>query len=360
MRAACFNDGWTCKHQEDDGPGTPVTLPHDAMLSESRTELAGGGVNTGWYEGHDYLYSKVFTPDEALAGKCAVLEFEGVYRSAEVWLGGEKLLFRPYGYTNFYVDLTGKLRAGEENTLEVIARNADQPNSRWYSGAGIYRPVTLWTADEKHIKLGGVKIGTLSLDPMEMEVRVETQGAGTVEVSVLDGERELACVKQESSGQITFTLTLNGAKPWSPESPRLYTCKVKFGTDEAAETFGLRTLSWGKSGLLLNGKRTILRGACIHHDNGVLGACCYEDAERRKIRILKENGYNAVRSAHNPCSKALLDACDHLGVLVMDEYIDHWYGDAQNKLGHVFHCNIKSQAAKLCNDEECAFFKGFQ
>lgn len=325
MRAVCFNDGWTYKHLDAPGPGMPVMLPHDAMLSEPRTELSAGGVNTGWYEGHDYLYSKVFTPDEALAGKCAVLEFEGVYRGAEVWLDGEKLLFRPYGYTNFYVDLTEKLRAGEENTLEVIARNADQPNSRWYTGAGIYRPVTLWTADEKHIKLGGVKIRTLSLDPMQMEVQVETQGAGTVEVSVLDGERELACVKQESSGEITFTLTLNGAKPWSPESPQLYTCKVKFGTDEAVETFGLRTLSWGKSGLLLNGKRIILRGACIHHDNGVLGACCYEDAEWRKIRILKENGYNAVRSAHNPCSKALLDACDHLGMLVMDEYIDHWY-----------------------------------
>lgn len=325
MRANQFNDGWRWKHLEDDGPGASVTLPHDAMLSEPRTELSAGGVNTGWYEGRDYLYTKVFTPDRALTDQCAVLEFEGVYHNAEVWLNGEKLAFRPYGYTNFYVELTGKLRAGEENTLEVIARNADQPNSRWYSGAGIYRPVVLWTADREHIRLNGVKIRTLSLDPAQIEVRVETEGAGPVSVAVLDGGRELAAASGETKGQFTFAMTLEGAKPWSLDDPQLYACQVRFGTDEVVETFGLRTLEWGRRGLLLNGERVIVQGACIHHDNGVLGACCYEDAEWRKIRILKENGYNAVRSAHNPCSKFLLDACDHLGVLVMDEYIDHWY-----------------------------------
>ena len=325
MKGTRFNDGWYVKRLEEDGPGAPVTIPHDAMLSEPRTELSAGGVNTGWYEGHDYLYTKAFTPDEALSGKAAVLEFEGVYHNAEVWLNGEKLAFRPYGYTNFYVDLTGKLNAGEENTLEVVARNADQPNSRWYSGAGIYRPVTLWTADKEHIKLNGVKIRTLSLEPAQIEVKVSTEGAGPVSVSVRDGEKSMAEASCETRGEAVFTLTLDGAEPWSLEDPRLYTCKVSFCTDEVTEAFGLRTLEWGPHGLLLNGKRTIVQGACIHHDNGVLGACCYEDSEWRKIRILKENGYNAIRSAHNPCSKFLLDACDHLGVLVMDEYIDHWY-----------------------------------
>lgn len=325
MRAINFNDGWFYKHLEDDGSGVPVTVPHDAALSEPRTATSAGGVNTGWYEGRDYIYTKVFTPDEGMTGKCAVLEFEGVYHNAEVWLNGEKLAFRPYGYTNFYVDLTGKLRAGEENTLEVIARNADQPNSRWYSGAGIYRRVTLWTADREHIKLNGVKIRTLSLDSAKIEVRVDTEGSGLVSVTVLDGERELVSASEDTKGQAVFTLTLDGVRPWNLDDPQLYTCQVKFGTDEVAETFGLRTLEWGNNGLLLNGERIIVQGACIHHDNGVLGACCYEDAEWRKIRILKENGYNAIRSAHNPCSKFLLDACDHLGVLVMDEYIDHWY-----------------------------------
>lgn len=325
MRAKYFNENWRWKRLGEKGSGTPVTLPHDAALLEPRTAASAGGVNTGWYEGSDYLYTNVFTPDKTLAGQTAVLEFEGVYHNAEVRLNGEKLAFRPYGYTNFYVDLTGKLRANEENTLEVIARNADQPNSRWYSGAGIYRPVKLWTADQAHIKLNGVKIRTLSLDPAQVEVVVETEGAGPVSISILDGERELAAVSGSTKGQIAFTIPLKNAKPWSPDNPQLYTCQVSFGTDEVTETFGLRTVAWGRRGFLLNGKRTILQGACIHHDNGVLGACCYEDSEWRKIRILKENGYNAIRSAHNPCSKFLLDACDHLGVLVLDEYIDHWY-----------------------------------
>ena len=151
MKANQFNDHWQVKHLGERAPGVPISLPHDAMLSEPRTELSAGGVNTGWYEGRDYLYTKAFTPDRALTDQCAVLEFEGVYHNAEVWLNGEKLAFRPYGYTNFYVELTGKLRVEAENTLEVIARNADQPNSRWYSGAGIYRPVVLWTArSEEH------------------------------------------------------------------------------------------------------------------------------------------------------------------------------------------------------------------
>ena len=325
MKANQFNDCWQVRYLEDEGPGVPVTLPHDAMLSEPRTELSAGGVNTGWYEGRDYRYTKVFTPDHTLAGQTAVLEFEGVYHNAEVWLNGEKLAFRPYGYTNFYVDLTGKLRAGEENTLEVIARNADQPNSRWYSGAGIYRPVTLWTAPKEHIPPNGLRVRTVSIDPVVVEVTVQTSGAGDVFVQICGGGQAVASGSTQSDGTAVLQLDIPGGRLWSMDAPNLYTCRAIFGNDSAETTFGVRTLEWGVHGLLLNGERVILQGACIHHDNGVLGACCYEDAEWRKIRILKENGYNAIRSAHNPCSKFLLDACDHLGVLVMDEYIDHWY-----------------------------------
>lgn len=325
MKANQFNDCWQVRYLEDEGPGVPVTLPHDAMLSEPRSELSAGGVNTGWYEGRDYRYTKVFTPDHTLAGQTAVLEFEGVYHNAEVWLNGEKLAFRPYGYTNFYVDLTGKLWAGEENTLEVIARNADQPNSRWYSGAGIYRPVTLWTAPEEHIPPNGLRVRTVSIDPVVVEVTVQTSGAGDVFVQICGGGQAVASGSTQSDGTAVLQLDIPGGRLWSMDAPNLYTCRAIFGNDSAETAFGVRTLEWGVHGLLLNGERVILQGACIHHDNGVLGACCYEDAEWRKIRILKENGYNAIRSAHNPCSKFLLDACDHLGVLVMDEYIDHWY-----------------------------------
>lgn len=320
MKPTPLLTGWTCRHLGDTAPGKTVTLPHDAMLAEPRTALSAGGTNTGWYEGYDYEYRRTLTvPENELAGT-HILEFEGVYHNAEVWLNGQKAAFRPYGYTNFYVDCAPYLHAGE-NELRVIARNADQPNSRWYSGAGIYRPVQLWTARGVHITLNGVKIRTLSLDPAVVEVRVKTTAPGTVRLTMDD----LPAMQQESDGEAVFTLTLDNARLWTPETPNLYTCRVSFADDEVTETFGVRKVEWGTDGFLLNGKRYIIQGACIHHDNGLLGAVCDPDAVARKVRLLKENGYNAIRSAHNPCSKALLAECDRQGMLVMDEYIDHWY-----------------------------------
>ena len=320
MKPTPLLTGWMCRHLGDTAPGKPVTLPHDAMLAEPRTALSAGGTNTGWYEGYDYEYRRTLTVPENELADTHILEFEGVYHNAEVWLNGQKAAFRPYGYTNFYVDCAPYLHAGE-NELRVIARNADQPNSRWYSGAGIYRPVQLWTARSAHIALNGVKIRTLSLDPAVVEVRVKTTAPGTVRLMVDD----LPAMQQESDGEAVFTLTLDNARLWTPETPNLYTCRVSFADDEVTETFGVRKVEWGTDGFLLNGKRYIIQGACIHHDNGLLGAVCDPDAVARKVRLLKENGYNAIRSAHNPCSKALLAECDRQGMLVMDEYIDHWY-----------------------------------
>ena len=320
MKPTPLLTGWTCRHLGDTAPGKTVTLPHDAMLAEPRTALSAGGTNTGWYEGHDYEYRRTLTVPENELADTHILEFEGVYHNAEVWLNGQKAAFRPYGYTNFYVDCAPYLHAGE-NELRVIARNADQPNSRWYSGAGIYRPVQLWKARGAHITLNGVKIRTLSLQPAIVEVRVKTTAPGTVRLTVDD----LPTVQQESDGEAVFTLTLDNARLWTPETPNLYTCRVSFADDEVTETFGVRKVEWGTDGFLLNGKRYIIQGACIHHDNGLLGAVCDPDAVARKVRLLKANGYNAIRSAHNPCSKALLTECDRQGMLVMDEYIDHWY-----------------------------------
>ena len=320
MKPTPLLTGWTCRHLGDTAPGKPVTLPHDAMLAEPRTALSAGGTNTGWYEGYDYEYQRTLTVPENELADTHILEFEGVYHNAEVWLNGQKAAFRPYGYTNFYVDYAPYLHSGE-NELRVIARNADQPNSRWYSGAGIYRPVQLWTARGAHIALNGVKICTLSLDPAIVEVRVKTTAPGTVRLMVDD----LPAMQQESDGEAVFTLTLDNARLWTPETPNLYTCRVNFADDEVTETFGVRKVEWGTDGFLLNGKRYIIQGACIHHDNGLLGAVCDPNAVARKVRLLKANGYNAIRSAHNPCSKALLTECDRQGMLVMDEYIDHWY-----------------------------------
>ena len=141
-------------------------------------------------------------------------------------------------------------------------------------------------------------------------------------MEILDGET----VAAKASGSGVFALEVPDAKLWNVDTPNLYTCRVRFGNDMVEERFGIRTLSWTpEKGVAVNGERCVIRGACIHHDNGLLGACSYPEAEERRIRILKEAGYNAVRSAHNPCSKYLLDACDELGMLMMDEYVDCWY-----------------------------------
>ena len=272
------------------------------------------------------------------------------------------------------MDTEGFFQYGKENEIKVIARNADQPNSRWYSGTGIYRPAYLYVGEEKHIPVNGVKIRTLSYDPARIEVVVKTSSPGEVSLKIeFEGSKvlrvigestkignvnndkiissdnknmqpnesvqtgkngqksELAQVEaeknnQEAAYQAIFQLDVPNAKLWDTEHPNLYTCKAIFGEDEVTETFGIRELIWNPQvGMTINGERVILRGACFHHDNGVLGACTYPEAEERKMRILKENGYNAVRSAHYPCSKALLDACDRVGMLMMDEYVDVWY-----------------------------------
>jgi len=325
MKTLSFQDGWTCRHLEDPGPGTPVLIPHDAMLAEPRGRENASGVNGAWFQGRDYLYEKRFTPDSALEGKVLLLEFEGVYRKAEVTVNGEKAAFRPYGYANFYVDVTDRLRMGEENVIQVVARNADQPNSRWYSGAGIYRPVVLHVLPKEHLAVNGVRISTLSHEKPAVRVALEGACPGQARVELLDGETAMAEAQVKLDGKGAVDIPLPGAELWSPENPKLYTCRVTFGEDVREVPFGVRTLAWGKEGILLNGKRVVIRGACIHHDNGVLGAACWPDAVERKVKLLKAGGYNALRSAHNPCSKALLDVCDREGVLVMDEYVDHWY-----------------------------------
>lgn len=323
-----FNDGWKFRRMDRGEVWREVALPHDAMISERRTAESEGGTNTGWFEGYDYEYEKTFILSEEYADKEITFEFEGVYRNAEIYINGSKAAYRPYGYTNFYVAANAFLRFGEQNTIRVIARNADQPNSRWYSGAGIYRPVTMWVADKKHVLMNGVKIRTLQTDPAVVEIRVQTSEAGKVGVELSYRGKTVAAETKDAEEDCfaVFALEVKDADLWSPDHPALYHCKVCFGEDEWEDDFGIRTLSCTPSeGFTMNGKRVIIRGACIHHDNGILGARCYEEAEERKIRILKENGYNAVRSAHNPCSKAMLKACDKLGVMMMDEYCDMWY-----------------------------------
>ena len=326
MRAVSWNDGWTVKHLDETGEGTPVRIPHDAMLAEKKSEDAPGGTNTGWYEGYDYLYEKDFIPGDEYKNKKMILEFEGVYHEAEVWINDIKAAFRPYGYTNFYVDVTELFHIGKHNHISVIARNANQPNSRWYSGAGIYRPVTLWVGDDIYIPVNGVKIRTVSIEPAKIEVSVQTNAASPVSIEIIDPDGNAVCTrKSECAYEVTEVIDVPDAKLWNVDTPFLYKCRVKAQNDVVSENFGIRELSWGEKGICINKERIIIQGACVHHDNGLLGAVCDPDAIERKVRLMKENGYNAIRSAHNPCSKVFLDECDRQGMLVMDEYIDHWY-----------------------------------
>ena len=335
-----FNQAWTFCRVGEETVKCEVMIPHDAMISEKRTEDSAGGINTGWFEGYDYIYEKEFEiPDEYEKQEIS-FEFEGVYHNAEVYLNGEKVAYRPYGYTNFYIDADPYLKCGEKNQIRVIAHNADQPNSRWYSGAGIYRPVWMYVRPKQHILRNEIRVGTLSVDPAVIEAEVNTNAPGKVKLEVIAdaGSDVIIAAEIHTDGKLTKQFEIPDAKLWSVNTPNLYRLRVTFAaeqengqnkcmeTDQEEVIFGIRTLKWDKEkGITINGERVILRGACIHHDNGVLGACCYPDAEARKIRILKENGYNAIRSAHNPCSKALLEACDRQGMLVMDEFVDVWY-----------------------------------
>lgn len=326
MRKIDFNRGWTVRCLTRDEGEKLVNLPHDAMISEARSETSLGADNIGYFVGGDYEYAKTFDVPESWKGRTAIFEFEGVYHNAEVWLNGEKLHFRPYGYTNFYVDATEHLKLGAANELKVIARNEDQPNSRWYPGTGIYRPVSLWVADGRHVPVNGVRIRTVDYSIALVEVTVKVSEPGMVHLDILDGDAIVLSLDGEAaSDSARFSFKVPEAKLWSPDHPDLYTARVTVADDVVEETFGIRTLAWGpKTGMTINGERIILRGCCVHHDNGILGACAFPEAEERKVRLMKEAGYNALRSSHNPCSKAMLDVCDRLGVLMMDEFADAW------------------------------------
>lgn len=334
MKKVCFNTGWTCN-------GTPVTLPHDAQILEKRNPAVSDGGH-GYFPGGIYTYEKTFTAPAEWEGKKVLVEFEGVYKNSTVSLNGNVVGGHKYGYTTFTVELTG-LNYGAENTLTVVADNSKLPNSRWYTGSGIYRPVWLHVGDAEHIAYQGVKITTLSIDPAV--IRVETKATADVSVEILDGDTVIA-----AGSDADCEITVPGAKLWSDETPNLYTARVTCGGDVVEEKFGIRKIEWSNKGLFINGKETLLRGGCVHHDSGILGAATYDESEWRRVRILKEAGFNAIRAAHNPCSRAMLEACDHYGMYMMDETFDMWYNrKTKNDYGLDFEENWADDTAAMVN-----------
>lgn len=306
-----FNRDWTfCKKGE---VPRHVNLPHDAMMTEKRSATCLNGEKTGYFPGGTYIYEKVFSLDRQDIGKYIAIFFEGIYRHATVFFNEKKMAYHAYGYTEFTVDLSEEAKAGE-NKITVVVDNSLEPNSRWYSGSGIYRPVSLIMKEKNHIT--DVSIQTLSYDPAVINVAAQAEGA---EVEIYYGDKLVA------KGPLG-NIMIPHAKLWSAEHPHLYTCLIQASDDQFKTNFGIRKIEWSaQTGLRINGVETLLRGGCIHHDNGILGACAFSDAEERRVRILKTAGYNAIRSGHNPCSRALLDACDRIGMYVMDEAFDGWY-----------------------------------
>jgi beta-galactosidase len=339
MQKLNFNRGWTFLKDGHAETVQSIDLPHDAMIAEARDPECKNGLNTGFFPGGKYWYVKRFELPKEYENKIVVYEFEGVYRNAEVTINGEKAAFRPYGYTNFYVPASKFLKPAARNELKVCVDNADEPNSRWYTGSGIYRPVSMYVFDPLHVALNGVKVRTVSHAPACIKVKEticndqeqEQEFEVTTEIlfggQVLAGVTHLASAAANGQTEMVVPFEIPAAHLWNAAHPDLYQCRVRLSNgDEVLEDFGIRLIEWdSRKGFRINGETVKLAGACIHHDNGPLGACAFACAEERRIRILKEQGFNAIRSAHNPCSKALLEACDRYGMYVMDEYADMWF-----------------------------------
>lgn len=321
-----------------------VHLPYDAMIHEERTPEVESGAQTGFYPGGEYIYQKSFFVPEEWKEKKVLLEFEGIYQTAMIYVNGALAATSLYGYWGFYVELNSWLNYGVENRVKVIASNSLVPNSRWYTGSGIYRDVKLMVGDRIHIPADGVRITTLAQEEesavVEVAVRLESISRVREKVHVevflekegamVTSDRQLVVMYPGTEEMSRHIICIKNPKLWSCDTPELYQCRVQIESageilDETVENFGIRTLMLDADhGLRLNGKVVKLRGTCIHHDNGILGANTWKEAEDRRIRQLKEAGFNSIRSSHHPMSKAMLDACDKYGMLVMDEISDMW------------------------------------
>lgn len=322
-----------------------VELPHDAMIQKPAHKESFNGGNTGFRDGDVYNYVKIFNAPLEYKNKTVMLKFEGVYMNTFVYVNGQLASKNPYGYTTFYVNLDDYLRYDEDNEIRVVVRNGAMTNSRWYSGGGIYRDVYILVSDLSYIVPEGVQISTVDADEEYASINIKTELKNRKHNPA---DLKLENIIQDDKGNIVSCdtipvtlfenemrimnqrLTVKNPCLWSYESPALYRCITRLYEgdelkDESISTFGIRTLSVdAQRGFRVNGKTVKFRGACIHHDSGLLGAATYEEAQYRQIKILKDAGFNAVRMSHQPMAPAMLRACDRLGMYVMDESFDMW------------------------------------
>ncbi|WP_062464238.1 glycoside hydrolase family 2 TIM barrel-domain containing protein [Demequina soli] len=349
MTRTPFVDGWSHRKKVNPfaemGKATaqyaPVAVPHDAMLGRERDPDLERGSWAAYFPGGTEEYTATLDLPDDVAGRRVVLEFEGAYRGAVVHVNGDFAGHRPYGYSRFLVDASHLIRAGA-NEIHVETRN--HQDGRWYTGAGLFRPVWLHVLDQVHLGIDGIRITTPDIDGdraiVEVSAEVENHSASTVTVEVeaaiagpagamLTVGRTRLTLLAGSTAITRHRLSVETPELWSVDRPALHTATVTLHHGDVAEAhetaFGIRRLQLDpERGLRINGETVKLRGACIHHDNGVLGAATFTDAEERRVRILKESGFNAIRAAHNPLSTAFIEACDRLGMLVMDEAFDSW------------------------------------
>jgi beta-galactosidase len=340
----------------DDSNWRIVDLPHDWSIEELPNQTPGiimgpfdknsiGSSSTGFTVGGTSWYRKKFVTEKEQKDKLVTIYFDGVYMNSDVWLNGQHLGNHPSGYTPFFYDITQYLNPpGQENVLAVSVRNEGR-NSRWYSGSGIYRHVWLITTERIHIAPWGIFITTPEVSENTATVLIKstikneeaTQNDLTLVTTIIspDGRivskaRNSLVIGANESKTEEQTIKLEMPKLWSVETPFLYKAiteitQGKRTTDYVETTFGIRSIHVdAATGLTINGKNVLLKGGCIHHDNGPLGSAAIDRAEERKIEILKANGFNAIRTSHNPPSTQLLNACDRLGMLVIDEAFDAW------------------------------------
>ncbi|MGD0591870.1 MAG: glycoside hydrolase family 2 TIM barrel-domain containing protein [Bacteroidota bacterium] len=304
-----------------------------------------GGSGAGYINAGTGWYRKEFKVPKSTQGKRVFIEFDGVYMNSDVWLNGAHLGNRPYGYSSFQYELTPHLKFGDKKNILAVRADVQQPCSRWYSGAGIYRHVRLTITDPIHLTQWGTYVTTPLVSDKEATVRVETKiqnQSNSVQQVMLETviventgtkvtkSRSMLTVKPDSI--FVFEQFLNVPKPklWSPENPFQYRVESKvrangLTVDNSVTPFGIRTFEFTlDKGFFLNGKHVTIKGVCEHHDQGSLGAAVHKRAMERQLEILKSMGCNALRTSHNPPDPALLDLCDSMGFLVMDESFDEW------------------------------------
>ncbi|MBQ9450765.1 MAG: DUF4982 domain-containing protein [Bacteroidales bacterium] len=330
----------------DDSAWTPVQLPHDwSMGLPYLSPAEGGSGSMGFMQGGLGWYRKSFTVPASWSGRRVSLEFDGVYHRSTVYVNGREVGFHPYGYTAFAYDITDWLVPGRENTVAVKVDHSDFPTSRWYSGSGIYRHVWLNVTDPVHVDLWGVWVTTPAVSEAQATVHAETtlvnDGASpakatlTAELKDPSGRvvaRSSAPAALAASGRAVVEQDFQVAAPalWDLDTPQLYTLVVTVRragkvTDRYETPFGIRDIRFDPDkGFFLNGRSVKMKGGDIHQDAGSLGAAIPDRAQERRVRLMKETGFNAVRCSHNPPAREFLDACDRLGMLVIDESFDKW------------------------------------